>query len=193
MTKPTGKRIEAHGPRKHWTQEELSYLVREWGHLSLKELCKRIPRPIRAIQAKACELGLGPGNRGLITVFHIEREYGYDRERIHKAMEHLGIKLTKGLTRSTSSRKHGQRGYIPDSRVEDLLSFLASYPDGKRLYHLTGKRTPAGVWGVGIKPPACLGCNRTDRPHAYKGMCARCHTKAYKARKAGTGNNHATQ
>lgn len=191
MTQPTGRRIDPYGKRKHWTQAEVSYLVREWGAVSLQVLSRHLGRAPRGIQAKASELGLGPANRGLVTVYVIEREYGYDRERIHKAMEHLGIRLTKGNTRTTSARKGGQRGYIPDSRVEDLLSFLATYPDGKRLFHRTGKRTEAGVWGIGIKPPACLDCGTAARPHAYGGKCASCQTKAYKARKAGMGNKRA--
>lgn len=188
MTKSTGARLDK---RTHWTQAEVSYLVREWGNLSLDVLERKLKRPIRGIQAKASLLNLGPANRGLWTVFTIEREYGYDRERITKAMAYLGIRLTKGLTRSTSNRKGGQRGYLPESRLDDLLQFLASHPDGERLFNPTGKRTKAGVWGIGIKPPACLGCGTSARPHVGKGYCASCRQKQYRAKARGIVNDRA--
>lgn len=168
---------------RRWTKEDISYLVREWSNTPLPRMAKHLGRSMRATQAKAITLGLGAANRGLTTVYTIEREYGYDRERIHKAMEHLGMKRAPGMSRSTASRKGGVRTYIKDKDLGALLSFLAAYPDGERLYSPTARKTGALMWGTGGKPPQCLGCGRTDRKHAYKGKCAPCHQRAYRQAK----------
>lgn len=117
-------------------------------------------------------------NRGRTTVYAIEA-MGYTRGRILHACEHLGIVLQTGFIGSKNTRaKSKQRWRYIDSRLDELLAFLAKTPDGKKLFSPSNaQRTPPERWGTGTKPPCCRACSTTDRPHRSNGWCVACAPK----------------
>lgn len=66
------------------------------------------------------------------------------------------------------------------AQKEKIIAFLRDKPDGVRLLAPTGKVTPTRAWGIGKKPPACLGCGTTERPHRAGGRCMSCYQKQWK-------------
>lgn len=171
-------------PGRLWTQDEVTYLVNNWGVLSAKAIGVKLNRGRRAVIVKAAALKLPPGNRGLKTPYTLAREMGYDYQRVVAVVAKLGIKLRAGLGGATDSRTHKTRRFIPDDDVERVEKALAETPDGERVYHPKGKKTGRFDWGTGGKPPACRRCERTDRAHFANGFCGACasHLERRKAR-----------
>jgi hypothetical protein len=114
------------------------------------------------------------------TLHAIGAATGYSRSRLTFALQALG--LADGTPRSVS-----------EAEREAIVRYLATIPDGRKLYairgvkplHGCGLRTARGVWAVGVKPAACRGCHRSDRPHRARGYCATCLRREQRQDEAG--------
>lgn len=166
-------------PGRKWTPAEVKYLEDNWGGCGADKIAKALDRSTHSVISMARARGLGAANRGRLTPFYIESEFGYGRERVLKACDHLKISLRRALVDAhvTGSRASRRRAYIPDERLEELLQFLAKWPDGERLFSTKGRKTSINMWGTGGKPPACKACGRADLPHRLRGWCVKCASR----------------
>jgi len=162
-----------------WTAAEVRVVERAWGVRGSTSIARELGRTRRAVESLASKRHLGAPNRGRLTPYSIEREFGFCRIRVAKACERLGIEFRRAIAGpgTVGGRKPGHRRYVPEERLDELLAFLAAWPDGERLYALGGARTDARLWGTGGKPAACRACGRADRPHRLKGWCAACASR----------------
>ena len=169
---------------RRWRPSEDRLLVACWGDEDIEHLARRLRRTARAVSARALLLRLGPPSRETKTVDAIVRESGYSHSRIFGAVVRLGIVLERARRQDPRQPERVDRWAVTDEQERSILSFLAGVPDGRRLYTNRGQRTQAGVWGVGRKPAACLGCGTTERPHRANGRCRACSAREYRARDA---------
>lgn len=165
-----------------WTAADVLYLEKNWGEKGADKIAEDLKRTRVAVESMAAKRGLGSPNRGRMTVRGISKEFGYDRIRVIKACEHLGVSLQRakvgiGVTRS---RVPGRRQYIPEDSLGKLLSFLAQWPDGERMFSRKGRKTSVAMWGTGGKPACCRCCDRADVPHRLMGWCVHCANREYK-------------
>lgn len=164
---------------KPWTEAEIRVLRWEWGTLDTAALAKRLGRPEGGVREKARTLGLGALSQGVHSLAEVARITGYDRDRILTAARRAGLHL-KRVPRGRASPKRGRKGRhyaIDHDTLERILAELAKHPDGGRLW-----RTHTTEWGGryrngSAKPPACLGCGGTDRPHHSGGRCRPCYDR----------------
>lgn len=161
-----------------WKPDELRLVEREWGVAGVKELARQLERTERAVAEQAKRMGLGAPNRGRTTPFTIQQQYGYHSTRVLKACEHLGISFRRALSGpgvvDRRKAKGPRRRYVPEDRLQELLEFLARWPDGQRLFSPKGVRTGSMMWGTGGKPLACRCCGRSDLAHRSRGWCVNC-------------------
>ena len=172
--------IESRGGRK-WTQREVNRLIMMWGNHSTTKIGDTLGRTQQAVYDKAKHVGLGGNpNKGRMSVYRLQKEYGYTYNRVIHACEHLGVRLVRGHIGSRFSRPMSRRPrrYIPESRLEEVLEYLKTVPDGKHLFSTKNpKRTHPLAWGTGTKPPACVDCGRSDVPYRESGRCKKCSSR----------------
>lgn len=156
---------------RRWTAEELRQL---WKHRrkGIAWNAVALGRSVAAVLAKTRALTPPEGldEQSLLDVAH---ETGYGPRRLKAAAEWLGLRLARpgcGVGKATVFRITGEQ-------KTKLLDFLAAQPDGTPLLRPSSKLTPAAAWGTGTKPPSCIDCGTTDRPHRCAGRCGRCHDK----------------
>lgn len=173
--------------QKPWTPEEEHKLERLWGEKNIDALAAELGHTACAVWLRAQKLKLGPARRGLTSLKAFIASSGYAKSRILIAAQHLGIVFAVGprvTPRPMKLHRHGRKTFgrwtvVSEEQQERLLAYLASVPDGVRLLPTNGSKTAASSWGTGKKPPACLGCDRTDRPHRGRGRCKPCLSKVY--------------
>lgn len=185
------KRSQTRRAHKFWTHAEEKTLSRFWGVLSARQLGGRLGRSVDAIISRANRMGLGPPSRGTKALTALCRESGYNPGQIRYAIQNLGMVLHHKLDMRRTDAPGIYRQYaISFDQEEAVLAYLARHPDGERIYcHQPGHRTRLGQWGVGDKPPACLGCARTDRRHQARGLCGTCHMRQYRRQKRAAARN----
>lgn len=165
---------------RHWTPAEKKMLALLWGTMSVVPLSKKLGRSVDSIVNRARQMGLGSPSRGTKPLNQLCRESGYHPKQIRYALKNLGMALQyKFDTRHPKEPRVYRQYAITFDQEEAILAYLAKHPDGSPVYcNAPGYRTKEGQWGVGKKPPACLDCKRTDRPHRGHGLCGTCHTRA---------------
>jgi hypothetical protein len=158
---------------------------RRWSIAEKHRLCdlwpKGVPactealgRSVQAVRVQAVKLGLTEHDEE--TMLGISRETGYAVSRLKTAAKWLKLRIVKWSGGGSSAHNHR----VTLAQKEKILSFLRDKPDGVRLLAPTGQMTPAGVWGIGVKPPCCIGCGTIDRPHRAGGRCMPCYQKRWK-------------
>ena len=162
-------------PPRRWTPEEDERLRYEWGSLDIAQLAEKLGRTIGAIPARAQKLGLGAPSLRTFTVDDLVRRSGCSRPRVMNAAEAMGIRLRHGRRTDPRQKKATADYAITAEQARVILTYLEEHVGVRRIYKTKGKRTPRGMWGVGIKPPRCTGCSRKDRPHYARGMCQSCY------------------
>jgi hypothetical protein len=177
------------GPR--WTAADNQTLAQLWGRKSIDAIAKELGRSVCAIQARAIRLRLGPASRGLMTMKEFMEQTGYCRRRVLNAAVRLNIRFRRLFRTSARKRKKNtpRRIIISTEQQVRLLEFLAKVPDGEKLFSGKGTMSPAAEWGTGRKPPACLGCQSTNKPHCARGRCASCYMTFWRNERSwGTGD-----
>jgi hypothetical protein len=173
--------------RRRWTAEESRVLQALWGTRSVTALARRLGRTPRGVSCRAVELGLRSAREELWSWDRLARETGYGRRRLQAAALHAGVKVRKHALSGSSvdSRRQGTRATtatLSGSQVEAIVAFLATIPDGQRLFRPGRGTTPPASWGTGGKPAACTTCHRTDSPHHAQGECRRCYGRRCRRR-----------
>jgi hypothetical protein len=174
------------GPHRLWTRGETNRLIIHWGTKDLVALAQMLGRTPQAITERAKKLHLGTQNRGTKTMQQIRRESGYELSRLWAAVDILGLVIHRGLRMDPRQTKATHRFAVSEEQEAAILQFLGTQLDGRRLFSYRGTRTQNGVWGVGLKPPACLSCGTSARPHCARGCCANCYARQRKRAKRET-------
>ena len=171
---------------RHWTPAEKKMLALLWGTMSVVPLSKKLGRSVDSIVNRARQMGLGSPSRGTKPLNQLCRESGYHPKQIRYALKNLGMALQyKFDTRHPKEPRIYRQYAISFEQEEAILAYLAKHPDGSPVYcNAPGYRTKQGQWGVGNKPPACLDCGRTDRPHRGRGFCSSCHMRDLRRKRA---------
>jgi hypothetical protein len=174
--------VEEGAMAQPWSQAEDDRLTFFWGERDIEIVAEAIGRTPVAITKRARQLGL-TSFRGLKSMRQLVMTSGYNLETIRTAVEVLGLTLYRRRRTEIDQRVRTRTFAITEEQEQAILRYLGSRPDGQRLFKIRDrKRTQRGVWGIGIKPPACLVCHRTDRPHCAKGECDLCYKQRYKKR-----------
>src|SRR6185295_8403843 len=127
-----------------WTAEELKILELGWGEFTVETLARRLGRRPQGVTTKAFRMSLGGATErsGLLSVYRIMQRTGYSQSRIRIAAAKLGLD-----PRGRPSPRGGRTsvlGYDEDQIVQ-IESFLASVPDGQRIY-ANPNRSVTGEW-----------------------------------------------
>jgi len=111
---------------KHFTAEEEEYIERNFGHVTLKSMAKRLGRTIRSIEGKAHRMGLSSSfeGSGKITAAELARLVGRDPKVVYRWIR-LGLPAS---TKSLITGSHKNPRYILiDS--EDFWTFAEQHKD----------------------------------------------------------------
>jgi hypothetical protein len=162
---------------KAWTTDEEKYVQWNWGVIPLDKIAKKLGRTQWGVAQHATKiLNLGAASRGTWSIRKAAKYSGFSEEKIKHAIEKLGMNVSWALRtdpRRGTKRKIHQRA-LTDEQLDQIVEFMLANP-----YIFTDKpgmtRSTAGAWGVGKKPPQCLKCGRSDRPHEAKGFCTTCY------------------
>ncbi len=171
-----------------WTDIETDKLSFWWGTFSVQTIAKRLDRTPSGVCEKARKMKLGAFARGTVSMKEFERLSGFDESRIRASAEALGIKLQR-IGVGNPNRPKEKRAYnITEEQQEQLLAHFTEHPGIFYPNKPGSGKSTQGVWGIGRKPPACLVCNRNDRPHYSKGMCSTCYQQVRRAKEANMFN-----
>lgn len=175
---------------KPWSPEDEKQLSWDWGTYPLSKLAEQFGRTPMAVWRKADAMGLGRANRGHMTVSAFARYTGFTPEKIRKSARALRLNLRRGLASEPGAKRDRTRDIvIDDEQQEKLIEFMMAHPFVFANEGPDAKLTRQGVWGIGKKPPACLRCQKTTKPHFAKGYCRACYNKIHYPRKyQPTGN-----
>lgn len=169
---------------KRWTVREDRTLVMMWGSSDVRQIAERLDRSPEAVRRRASILGYSSSRRTLISMREAEKLTGYGHLAIKTAMKELGLKLRRRLRIScrVDGPDYPNRDFgISEGQLDRVVEWLTSQPSW-RIYGREGKKTVQGMWGVGAKPVACLGCGQTQRPHLAKGFCKPCYGRYWRER-----------
>lgn len=169
---------------RRWTEAEVAQLQERWGRYNLDTIAKRLKRSENSVVEKARRLGLPSRRPDAMTMNAFMAKTGYSLSRIYTAVAELGLCLHPiARTDPRQTLRNRYRKALPlaitEEQQEAIIDFLRKVPDATRLYKKTGKRTARGVWGIGVKPPSCLGCGRSDKPHYARGRCQTCYMRPF--------------
>lgn len=166
------------GPHRIWSDEEMQYLQFHWGSEDLGDIAKALSRTPEAVVMKARELELGSAQQGVVSLRGFSRKSGYSLSKIWAAVEALGLKIRRARRSEAWQKRRITWFAISDEQQEQLLEYMLEH----EVIHKVPPRTP-GAWGEGKKPPACLRCERSSKPHYAKGYCASCYQAKLKEQK----------
>jgi ribA/ribD-fused uncharacterized protein len=162
---------------KAWTEVEVDKLSFWWGVFSIQTIAKRLGRTPAGVSEKARKTKLGAFAQDTISMREFVRLSGYEDSRILASAEALGIKLHR-IGVGNPKRPKAKRAYgITEEQQEKLLAHFVEHPNTFYPNKPGSGKTTQGVWGIGRKPPACLDCGRSDKPHYSKGLCDGCYQK----------------
>ena len=161
--------------RKDWTSTEDDLVTILWGEMPLAKIATRLHRTPWAVSCRARTLSLGSPARSTWSVRAIAKYSGFSAEKIEHAIEKLGMSTPRSRTGNPRSGKsRWSRAAFADEQVDKLISYMMETP-----YIWTDapgmSRSTKGAWGVGKKPPQCVKCGRSDRPHVARGECRACY------------------
>ena len=164
------------GPHRLWTEAEDDWLRTAWETTDLAELARRLRRTTGALTGRMRKLKL---RRKTLTLRAYARLHSVPISRVYWAMQQRGLEPPR-VQRSDPRqiRHHGSHCALTPAQQDELRSLLRNRP--KRLLGLDGKKTPRGVWGIGIKPECCRECSTKDKPHYAKGYCKECYVRVFK-------------
>lgn len=157
-----------------WTKHEEQTLRARWGTLNISTLARILRRTPDAVTQKAKRMSLV--NRAL-TLREFARSENVPTSKVYWAMEQRELHITRVY--SVRNKRLSNRMFLTPEQQDSLASLIRAHPRG-RILRLDSKKTPKGMWGVGIKPSCCEECKTIERPHFAKGRCKRCYVRLYK-------------
>lgn len=161
--------------RKDWTTEEDDKLTMWWGLWTLTKISQKLARTPWGVSCRARHLGLGSPARSTWSIRSVAKYSGFSEEKINHAIEKLGISVHRAKTGNPRGpRDRWSRAALDDETVDTVIDYML-----KNAYIWTDApgmaRSTKGAWGVGKKPPQCVKCGRSDRPHMARGECRACY------------------
>ncbi len=168
-------------PGRRWTRADDKELFLLFGVVDIVRVAEKLGRTPYAVEHRAKQLGYAR-RRDTVTVREAAESTGYDESTIHLAAKELGIRI-KHKARVSYSKKQSHRcptrdKALTEDQLDRIVAWLSERP-GWRVYSSGGSRSTQGEWGTGAKPPACVVCGTTQRPHIAKGMCSPCSRRYY--------------
>lgn len=155
--------------RHAWTPDEDRILRQHWGQ-TLPGLARRLERSPRAIRDRAAKLGLGPPLEGCgVSVLRLAALSGFSVTKIRNAAAELGIELRRapaGRIRDRG-RVRARTFAVAPRQADRILAYMLETP-------VIGR---SRAWATGSRPPACVDCGETSRPHKARGRCSRCYLR----------------
>lgn len=164
----------ARGPRRpRWTPDDDRALAIAWPSGGPRAAAEALGRSVASCALRARALGLPPPAPGCLSLRAFANASGYTYERCARAAVTLGIRLLEAPLASGGRTPGASRRVVSPADQERLVAYLTG-PQPKRRGCPPGPQTPRWQWGTGKKPPACVRCGRTDRPHRARGHCQTC-------------------
>lgn len=168
--------------RKHWSETDDDYLQYYWGEQSVVAIAAHLKRtPWSVLIRGAKHLKLGPMYRGSWSLRALAKHSGFSIEKVNSAIKKLGmvVRRSHAGVEALKGKKRSRRRALTDDQVDTLINYMLEHP---QIYgdEPGAKRTTNGAWGVGTKPPSCVKCGGTDRPHEARGLCTRCYMAPYR-------------
>lgn len=154
--------------------EEELHLYFDWKGGDLERVAQKLGRSMSAVTNRAKALKLGPPSQGTMGLREFMRWSGYTWSRIFYAVCALNLRLQRARRMDPRQKPRTHKYAITKKQAKAIVGFLEVHKR-ERFYYGTGKKTKAGVWGVGIKPPVCRECGNDKRPHYAKGFCSPCY------------------
>jgi hypothetical protein len=161
--------------KQNWTAREDHLLEFHWGEKTPQWIARKLGRTPRAIHRRAVRKGLGSFNRATTPLSALAARLGYSSEQILIIAARLGLELRRGhrnVPGATTQNKYYAITEEQEARIEAEVVHLVRTGACS-----TGKRLEKGAWGVAKKPAHCNACQRNDRPHQARGMCAPCYRR----------------
>lgn len=165
------------GRTPRWTPDEERALAIAWAEGGLHAAVKALGRTVHAVRARAASLGLPPPAPGCITISAFAKASGYTVKRIERAIRDLGLAVAAmPLVSEKPGRRPGRavRSALTPAQQRELVEHLRASPLRSAVARPGGAKTPAGQWGTGRKPHACVRCGTTAKRHKTRGYCTGC-------------------
>lgn len=175
-----GERPARHG--LPWSEADDRLLTWLWGQVSAGELARRLERTPNAVLTRAYgALALGSVARGTWSMTALAETAGYDQETIKRVCRELGITLSRcqPIHRELKRRRKPHVYALDEEQGERVIEWLRLH-GSERTFDRRNRE-----WGQGGRPPACVRCHRTERPHAWRGLCKPCAVYMHQ-----TGRSH---
>lgn len=104
--------------KKHWKEEELSYLKSAWGGTSISGIAKKLNRSIGSVRQRAAHLGLSRIDNDKLNLIEL-------REAFRCGDRTLAQWIERGWLKGTQNGKHGVWQFS-DKQIRD---FIVRHPD----------------------------------------------------------------
>lgn len=166
-----------------WTKGRDDALARAWAKGGAAEAARALGLAPKTCADRARAIGLPDPAAGCVSLSALARALGYSYAKVAHAARALGLELQRcpdrwGGSHAVGRSPRGKAAVTPEQQAQ-IADLLARAP---RLYaEGQGRASEAGRWGVGRKPPACLGHGDADRPHAAGGYCKPCYNELCRA------------
>jgi hypothetical protein len=169
-----------------WGAGEDAWLTLHWGCDGIDAVARRLRRTPEAVERRAAGLGLGT-DRPTESLRALARRTGYSTTLLRRTADQLGLAVEWAARCHVSSVDVRRRARVLAFTEEQsglILAHLGQVPDGQRRYRSERPgKSARGVWGVGMKPAACLGGCGSSRPHFARGKCKVCYSREFKEKK----------
>lgn len=167
--------------KKIWTQEEIEFLRWNWGVMKIPTLSTKLSRSKIAIHRKASALKLGGLGQNTTTFEGLSKKTGYAASTILVVMKNLNLDVRRIKRYDTRPGFNNvcRRAAISAEQEQKIVAYLKQY-GSEKIHRHDGKRSPKGMWGVGLKSQMCSECGRNDRPHYAKNKCRSCYNRSRK-------------
>ncbi|HHH30979.1 MAG TPA: hypothetical protein ENK57_21905 [Polyangiaceae bacterium] len=146
-----------------WTLEDQRVLIEHWPKKSIRELAAILGRTEEAVRRRVRTI-----ESSHLNVRAYARKVGFSRVAVMNAIRELGFVVRpRRVTYERRGRRQARKwGALTPYQQEKLTAYLlADRP----------LRPPPTEWGKAGRPPACVDCETTTRPHYAHDRCRRCY------------------
>lgn len=165
---------------KRWSEEDKNFLIYNWGHSSIQYIAEKLGRSMGAVAEKAFVLRLGKAWKDVYSLSEVSRITGYTKPVVKRIMAELGITKRQWRGNYVCQARPQTKAYvIPQESLDRIIEYCKNL-DGVSSVN----QIHEGVWGqvsnLVAKPKSCRACGTTERPHVARGLCKRCHWRAWR-------------